>query len=151
MHKILFLGILDLSISNRNGADGFAHVEGYTFYRIKTYGKMTNANVRKVCAENGLITPCFTGTYDAFNDDKCKVVFPTNVTVDADTMQFIAMKTCGHRNPDKCILLQDIFVYMVNWVEDWACGTLNDQYCGYGEQYVNKWSLCASRDDGNLI
>merc|ERR1712218_351539 len=55
-------------------------------------------------------------------------------------------KTCGHRDPDKCILLQDIFVYMVNWVEDWACGTLNDQYCGYGEQYVNKWSLCASRD-----
>merc|ERR1712224_717477 len=104
--------------------DGFANVNGWTFYKIKTKGTMTNFNVEKTCSQNNLITPCYTGTFETFNTDECQVVFPKSVTEDADTMQYLSIQICGHRKPEECQYLVDTFVYKANWVGESACGSM---------------------------
>ena len=125
---------------------GFAEVNGWTFYKIKTRGHMTNFNVKKTCAKNNLITPCYTGTYDAFNGDDCQVVFNKNVTEDADTFQYLSIEICGDREFGNCVELQDTFINKENWVGESACGALAESpsECAYGELYENHYSLCVS-------
>jgi len=151
MKLALTISMIAIAISNINAGvliiDGFAKVNGWTFYKIKTKGTMTNFNVHKTCESNNLITPCYTGTYDTFNSEACQVVFPKTVTEDADTMQYLSIMICGHREPGNCEILQDLFVYKENWVGDSACGSLEDKYCSYGEQFNNLWSLCVGEDE----
>ena len=137
------------STSDRSEAvimSGFAEVNGWTFYKIKTRGHMTNFNVKKTCAKNNLITPCYTGTYDAFNGDDCQVVFNKNVTEDADTFQYLSIEICGDREFGNCVELQDTFINKENWVGESACGALAESpsECAYGELYENHYSLCVS-------
>ena len=137
------------STSDRSEAvimSGFAEVNGWTFYKIKTRGHMTNFNVKKTCAKNNLITPCYTGTYDAFNGDDCQVVFNKNVTEDADTFQYLSIEICGDREFGNCVELQDTFINKENWVGESACGALAESpsECAYGELYENYYSLCVS-------
>ena len=137
------------STSDRSEAvimSGFAEVNGWTFYKIKTRGHMTNFNVKKTCAKNNLITPCYTGTYDAFNGDDCQVVFNKNVTEDADTFQYLSIEICGDREFGNCVELQDTFINKENWVGESACGALAEKpsECAYGELYENHYSLCVS-------
>jgi len=151
MKLTLAIGMIAIAISSINAGvliiDGFAKVNGWTFYKIKTKGTMTNFNVHKTCESNNLITPCYTGTYDTFNSEACQVVFPKTVTEDADTMQYLSIMICGHREPGNCEILQDLFVYKENWVGDSACGSLEEKYCSYGEQFNNLWALCVGEDE----
>ena len=144
MINIIFLALI---------LDGFTKVNGWTFYKIKVKGTMTNFNVHKACEGNNLSTPCYAGTYDTFNSDECEVVFPRTVTEDADTMQYLTIMLCNHRKPHECDALKDIFVFKNNWVGDSACGAIAGKeggYCAYGERYNNLWALCAAAD-GKLI
>jgi len=151
MKLALAIAIIAITIDSISGGvliiDGFAKVNGWTFYKIKTKGTMTNFNVHKTCESNNLITPCYTGTYDTFNSEACQVVFPKTVTEDADTMQYLSIMICGHREPGNCEILQDLFVYKENWVGDSACGSLEEKYCSYGEQFNNLWALCVGEDE----
>ena len=134
--------------------DGFTKVNGWTFYKIKVKGTMTNFNVHKACEGNNLSTPCYAGTYDTFNSDECEVVFPKTVTEDADTMQYLTIMLCNHRKPHECDALKDIFVYKNNWVGDSACGAIAGKeggYCAYGERYNNLWALCAAKDSKLIL
>jgi len=143
------------STSDRSEAvimSGFAEVNGWTFYKIKTRGHMTNFNVKKTCAKNNLITPCYTGTYDAFNGDDCQVVFNKNVTEDADTFQYLSIEICGDREFGNCVELQDTFINKENWVGESACGALAESpsECAYGELYENHYSLCVSNNAAEI-
>ena len=152
MKSLLVVGMIALSIESINSQstrsalimDGFANVNGWTFYKIKTKGTMTNFNVEKTCSQNNLITPCYTGTFETFNTDECQVVFPKSVTEDADTMQYLSIQICGHRKPEECQYLVDTFVYKANWVGESACGSMEGEYCAYGELQENLWSLCVA-------
>jgi len=154
--KLLFaISMIAIAMHSVNGAalilDGFTKVNGWTFYKIKVKGTMTNFNVHKACEENDLSAPCYAGTYDTFNSDECEVVFPRTVTEDADTMQYLTIMLCNHRKPHECDALKDIFVYKNNWVGDSACGAIAGKeggYCAYGERYNNLWALCAAADEG---
>merc|ERR1719259_645884 len=136
MKLALAITMLAVAIDSINGGvliiDGFAKVNGWTFYKIKTKGTMTNFNVHKTCESNNLITPCYTGTYDTFNSEACQVVFPKTVTEDADTMQYLSIMICGHREPGNCEILQDLFVYKENWlvillVVHWKTSTVHTE------------------------
>jgi len=152
MKLLLAISMIAIAMNSVDSAalilDGFTKVSGWTFYKIKVKGTMTNFNVHKACEGNNLSTPCYAGTYDTFNSDECEVVFPRTVTEDADTMQYLSIMLCNHRKPHECDSLKDTFVYKNNWVGDSACGAVQkDGYCTYGERFNNLWALCAKPDE----
>jgi len=152
MKLLLAISMIAIAMHSVDNAalilEGFAKVNGWTFYKIKVKGAMTNFNVNKACKGNNLSTPCYAGAWDTFNSDECDVVFPDTVTEDSDTMQYLSVMLCNHRKPHECEKLADTFVYKDNWAGDSACGAVPDEkYCSYGESSYNRWALCATPDD----
>jgi len=156
MKFLLAISLVVIALNSADGGvliiDGFTEVYGWTFYKVKVKGSMTNFNVQRTCDENNLKTPCYAGTYDTFNSDQCDVVFNKEVTEDADTMQFLSINLCNHREPEKCEVLKDLFIYKENWAGDSACGaTEANGYCAYGEAHNNLWALCAASKQGARV
>merc|ERR1712002_477723 len=78
MKLLLAISMIAMAMNSVDSAalilDGFTKVSGWTFYKIKVKGTMTNFNVHKACEGNNLSTPCYAGTYDTFNSDECEAL-----------------------------------------------------------------------------
>ncbi|XP_078667626.1 uncharacterized protein LOC144909481 [Branchiostoma floridae x Branchiostoma belcheri] len=121
--------------------------DGWSFYKVKAVGPMTNTNVKSTCEGAGMRYPCFytghgrctqwyTSDCIAFNHDD----------LDCRTPLVLSAKLCFTMFPHNCQRLDDAFFYMPGWHGDdtsWGVDYDSTSWALLGAHYSDKYALCA--------
>ncbi|KAI8512834.1 hypothetical protein Bbelb_094730 [Branchiostoma belcheri] len=126
-------------------------VDGWSFFKVRAVGAMTNLNVKATCESMGMRLPCYhSGT------EGCISNYWTSdcITYDYGGVNcawhyILSENLCGTTDSRYCQPLDDIFVYMPGWIGggDSAIGVDYETHTWslMGANYNNMYALCADQ------
>ena len=112
---------------------------------------MNSSNVKSACDNADLVAPCPGSSSCPTSDAHCTV---TSIT-DCNPMITVSMKICNGKHPDKCPALDGVYAYMgPAWRSLYdqqinsACGVEKGIWCTIGNDYADRFALCANMTTG---
>ena len=117
-------------------------LEGWTFYKVITYGKMTASNVKDTCNSYNLTSPCYYSISNKHTGPDCVPPFSNGIS----TFVKMSQSLCnGNSQPHKCSKLYGICAYMTNYHSGSSCCVTSSAYCTVGNNLNYQHSLCAKK------
>ncbi|XP_078667238.1 uncharacterized protein LOC144909056 [Branchiostoma floridae x Branchiostoma belcheri] len=124
-------------------------VDGWSFFKVRAVGAMTNMEVKVTCEAAGMRYPCHgpggPGCTRYWTSD-C-ITYDVDAGVSCYTHRVLSENLCGNTIPWHCQPLDDTFVYIPGWrSDDSACGVDYDTHtwCAPGADYNDMYALCAA-------
>jgi hypothetical protein len=124
-----------------NAGTPLGSVNGREFFKVKTEGKMYDANVRKACEAAGLKVPCNDRPNGSYSDGLCVDV---NFRDDGNPMRTLSRAICNGADPSRCAALEGSFQYMGEKWNGRSCGVVNGDWCAYGDSHENLFAVCVN-------
>ena len=121
-----------------------AEFDSWKYYKVKTSGQMTSANIKKTCERNNLMNTCVGSHSCQYSDSECTV---TALTECSKPMVMLSRHICQGNDPQYCKKLDGVFSY----TSEYACGVIGTLHCASGNQYYDQWALCAKPVGMNKI
>ncbi|XP_078667508.1 uncharacterized protein LOC144909321 [Branchiostoma floridae x Branchiostoma belcheri] len=128
-------------------------VDNWNFYKVKVTGPMTNQNVKVTCEALGMRYPCYSsGSPGCTNGwtSGCITYTATMASFSCGTHFDLSVNLCGDTNSVYCRPLDDIFVYISDWLSDdsaWGLDYQTHTWNLHGANYNDKYALCADFDE----
>ena len=113
-----------------------AEFDSWEYYKVKTSGQMTSANIKKTCERNNLINTCVGSHSCHFSDSECTI---TALTGCGTPMVMLSRHICQGNDPRYCKKLDGVFSY----TSTSSCGVIGTSHCASGKDYYDQWALCA--------
>ncbi|XP_019639762.1 PREDICTED: fibropellin-1-like [Branchiostoma belcheri] len=114
---------------------------------------MTNQNVKVTCEALGMRYPCYSsGSPGCTNGwtSGCITYTATMASFSCGTHFDLSVNLCGDTNSVYCRPLDDIFVYISDWLSDdsaWGLDYQTHTWNLHGANYNDKYALCADFDE----
>ena len=119
-----------------------ATIDGWLFYKIKTQGRMTPENINSTCLNYAMKPACYCNNGCKHADSGCTQTLNTTIYPDR-TQEVISKVVCGNKKYRDCEILNNVFVYMVDFDGDsWG---VEDGNWRRTKTILNLWSLCTIR------
>ncbi|XP_078582453.1 uncharacterized protein LOC144865510 [Branchiostoma floridae x Branchiostoma japonicum] len=129
-------------------------VDGYSFYKIRAVGSMTNSKVKATCETAGMSYPCYNLGGDGCHHSShwtSDCITYNGASVSCGTPQVLSANLCGNNDPRYCQPLDDTFVYCTScWGGEgsaWGVDYETHTYQLHGADYNNMYALCADFDN----
>ncbi|XP_078661795.1 uncharacterized protein LOC144905857 [Branchiostoma floridae x Branchiostoma belcheri] len=125
-------------------------VDGWSFFKVRAVGAMSNLNVKVTCEATGMRLPCYHSGTDGCNyrwTSDCIRYDDATTSSCYSTHAVLSAELCGTVHPGFCQPLDDTFVYIPGWgSDDSAYGVDYENPTDYlhGSQYNNMFALCAA-------
>ncbi|XP_066275177.1 uncharacterized protein [Branchiostoma lanceolatum] len=128
-----------------------ATLEGFSFYKVRVSGPVTNANVRATCEAAGLGFPCHYRHETAcgislYWSPACTgIVFSKDDDFTCTTVQFLSYALCGTAASYRCPPLDHTFVYIPLSVHNdsaWGTDVGAAAWPVNGADYSDMFALC---------
>ncbi|XP_019619613.1 PREDICTED: uncharacterized protein LOC109466336 [Branchiostoma belcheri] len=119
---------------------------GFRYLKVRASGRMTSSNVKTTCEAAGYVTPCPSWSTCLHTSPDCTVASLTDCV---RPMNDLAVPLCGAA-PDACPQFYSVYIFMSNFNSGAACG-VEHNWCANGNNYYNKYALCAEAAEGYLV
>ncbi|CAH1245761.1 Hypp7538 [Branchiostoma lanceolatum] len=133
--------------------------DNWAFFKVLATGQMTQGNVKDTCEATGMEYPCWrSGTkclnaFTTWSDDCIAFDLPDGSDCRTPTLGALSIKLCGNDRYWQCPPLFGTFVYFYSGLiytrETGARGVEFGSDTLHGDDYYNKYALCATRDTNN--
>ncbi|XP_066267371.1 uncharacterized protein [Branchiostoma lanceolatum] len=134
--------------------------DNWAFFKVLATGPMTQGNVKDTCEATGMGYPCWrSGTkclhaLPTWSDDCIAFDLPDGSDCRTPTLGALSIKLCGNDRYWQCPPLFGTFVYFytgsIYTRETGARGVeFGSDNMLHGDDYYNKYALCATRDTNN--
>jgi len=111
-----------------------------TFYKVPVSGAMSDVNTGNACKNSGLKIPCTAAGVCMYNASMCLMTMENQCY---NPMIVLSQKICNS-SPSTCAALNGVYQNMGGaWVSGSSCGVENGTWCSQGNNYMNRWALCA--------
>ena len=108
----------------------------WRYYKVKTSGKMTSANIKATCERHNLVNTCVGSHSCQYTNTDCTV---SALTGCEKPMVALSKKICNEQEPNVCNKLNGVFAYTYGT----SCGAIKGAWCADGNVNFNQWALCA--------
>ncbi|XP_078671050.1 uncharacterized protein LOC144911120 [Branchiostoma floridae x Branchiostoma belcheri] len=127
-------------------------VDGWSFFKVRAVGAMSNTKVKATCEATGMRYPCHNSGTDRctyYWTSDCIAYDPAVVSC-YTTHQVLSANLCGTYDSRYCQPLDDTFVYFPGWQSDdsaWGVDYETHSWDLQGANYNNTYALCADIDE----
>ncbi|XP_078661784.1 uncharacterized protein LOC144905847 [Branchiostoma floridae x Branchiostoma belcheri] len=153
---LLFVAAVIVWLDSSHGQPEYlTTVDGWSFFKVRTAGSLTNYKIKATCEAVGLSYPCYrSGTEGCTTNwgSGCITYDEGGASVASNcrTHWVLSEILCGTTNPQYCAPLDDTFVYTPDWLSDdsaWGVDYQTHTCCLEGANYNKMYALCADIDD----